>query len=236
MRAGAAQNAASAPLPIMSRLSVRSVPAVAALGGVLALGTALRLYDLGTENYWLDEVIMLRAAEGSVGSILAGTRPPVYVLLTHFWIESFGTSEASTRLLPALFGLLSILLTYVMGREFFGKRVGLVASLLMSVSAFQIYYSQETRYYSLFTLCALLSFFLMLRALKRAKPIYFVLYALAGILMFYTHTYAVFVIAAQNLYFVLSWKRARTLLFPWVLSQAAMGLAILPALRVPADR
>jgi 4-amino-4-deoxy-L-arabinose transferase-like glycosyltransferase len=139
-------------------------------------------------------------------------------------------------LLPALFGLLSILLTYVMGREFFGRRVGLIAALLMSLSAFQIYYSQETRYYSLFTLCALLSFFFMLRALKTARPLYFVLYALAGILMYYTHTYAVFVIAGQNLYFVLSWKRVRPLLLPWVLSQAVVGLAILPALRVPADR
>ena len=153
-------------LPFAGRLSVRSVPAAALVGAVLALGATLRLYDLGAESYWLDEVIMLRAAEGDVGSILAGPRPPVYVLLTHFWVQTFGASEASTRLLPALFGCLSLLLTYVLGRELFGRQVGLIAALLMSLSAFQVHYSQELRYYSLFVLCASLSYFLMLRALK----------------------------------------------------------------------
>ncbi|HET6262756.1 MAG TPA: glycosyltransferase family 39 protein, partial [Chloroflexia bacterium] len=188
MRAEAARGgAARSILPVAARLGVgvRSVPAGALLGAVLALGATLRLYDLGRESYWLDEVIMLRAAQGDVGSILGGTRPPVYVLLTHFWIQFFGTAEASTRLLPALFGTLSVLLTYVVGRELFGKRVGLVAALLMSLSAFQVYYSQEIRYYSLFVMCALLSYLLMMRAHKTGKPIYFALYGLAGIVMFY---------------------------------------------------
>ncbi|HEX8221034.1 MAG TPA: glycosyltransferase family 39 protein [Chloroflexia bacterium] len=237
MRAEAAPNrAARSALPFTGRLSVRSVPAVGLLGAVLALGATLRLYDLGGESYWLDEVIMLRAAGGDVWSILGGARPPVYVLLTHFWIEIFGTSETSTRLLPALFGTLSVLLTYVMGRELFGKRIGLVAALLMSLSAFQVYYSQEIRYYSLFVTCALLSYLLMLRALKTGKTLHFALYALAGIAMFYSHSYAVFVFAAQNLYFALGWKRLRPLLGYWLVSQAVVALAILPALTLPADK
>jgi uncharacterized membrane protein len=160
----------------------------------------------------------------------------VYVLLTHFWIQFFGTSEASTRLLPALFGTLSVLLTYVLGRELFGKRVGLVAALLTSLSAFQVYYSQEIRYYSLFVMCALLSYLLLLRALRTGKAVYFALYALAGIVMFYSHSYAVFVLAAQNLYFALSWKRVRPLLGTWLVWQAVVALAILPALMLPADK
>lgn len=239
MRAEAARGgAARSILPVAGRLGVgvRSVPAGALLGAVLALGATLRLYDLGGESYWLDEVIMLRAAEGDVGSILGGTRPPVYVLLTHFWIQFFGTSEASTRLLPALFGTLSVLLTYMVGRELFGKRVGLVAALLMSLSAFQVYYSQEIRYYSLFVMCALLSYLVMLRALETGRPLYFALYGLAGIVMFYSHSYAVFVFAAQNLYFALGWKRLRPLLGYWLCSQAVVAMAILPALMLPADR
>ncbi|MEA2575654.1 MAG: mannosyltransferase, partial [Chloroflexia bacterium] len=236
MRAGAAEDISGSALPVVARLSVRSVPVAVVMGIVLVMGAALRLYDLGAESYWLDEVIMLRAAGGDIGSILASARPPVYVLLTHFWIGFFGTSEASTRLLPAIFGVLSILLTYRIGHDLFGKRVGLMAALLVSLSAFQIYYSQETRYYSLFVLCALLSYYVMLRALTTARPLYFGLYAVAGILMFYSHSYAVFVLAAQNLYFALSWKRSRPLLLPWTLCQVVMALAILPALGTPVDK
>lgn len=230
-----AQAASGSALPLVHRLSVPGDLAALALVGVLVLGAALRLYDLGTESYWLDEVIMLRAGEGDIGTIVLGGRPPVYVLLTHVWVALFGTSEASTRLLPALFGMLSIWLTYVLGRKLFDTRVGLVAALLMSVSAFQIYYSQEIRYYSLFTLCALLSFLLMLRALE-TRGVNFALYALSGVLMFYSHGYAVFVLAAQNLYFALNLRRFRPLLLPWVGSMVMIGLAISPTLAIQANR
>ena len=62
---------------------------------IIVLGAALRVYNLGEESYWNDEITMLRVAgsnQSSVFDLALGGRPPVYVLLAHFWIKMFGTS------------------------------------------------------------------------------------------------------------------------------------------------
>src|SRR5687767_2498520 len=89
----------------------------AALCLVMLLGAVLRLYNLGTESYWLDEVSMLRVAGGTIDSIVLDTRengrPPVYVLFAHFWIHIFGQSEVATRSLSAIFSIASLGVMYL---------------------------------------------------------------------------------------------------------------------------
>lgn len=200
---------------------------------IIILGAALRFYDLGAESYWIDEMAMIHVARRSLGSILAaaqGGRPPVYVLLAHFWMLVFGTTEAATRSLSALAGIASIAVMYTVGRELFGSRVGLLSALLMAISEFQIHYSQDFRYYSLLVLMTLFSFLFYIRALKSRRLSHFVPYVLASILLCYTHLYGVFVLVAQNLYFLLQWNRYRKARGPWLLCQTLTLLALGPAL------
>lgn len=202
---------------------------------VIMLGAALRFYDLGAESYWYDEVIMLNLAGGDLESILVEAqdgRSPVYVLLAHFGAQVFGTSETATRFLSALAGIASIALMYAVGCQLFGKRVGLLSAFLMTISEFQIRYSQEYRCYSLFVLMTLFSFFFFVKALKDKKPSHFVLYVLASILLFYNHTFGVFVLVAQGLYFLLQWNRYEKVRGPWLLCQIFVLLAIAPGLLV----
>ena len=198
------------------------------LGFIILLAAALRFYDLGGESYWYDEVIMVRVAQGDIWSILEGGRPPLYIVLAHFWIKLFGTSEAATRSISALAGVLSIPLMYAVGRQLFDKRIGLISAFLMAISQFQIYYSQDFRYYSLFALTTLFSFYFYVLLLDTRKILYFVLYVIASILLFYTHTFGVFILLVQNLYLLLKWNNYRTIKFQWILSQIFLLIAILP--------
>lgn len=120
---------------------------------IITLGAGLRIYNLGTESYWHDEFIMVRVASESLSYIyneaLDG-RPPVYVVSAHFWIKLFGTSETATRSLSAIFGIVSIPMMYLVGKQLYNRKLGILSAFLISVSQFQIYYSQEFRYYSLF--------------------------------------------------------------------------------------
>jgi len=200
------------------------------LGFIILLAAALRFYDLGGESYWYDEVIMVNAGQKDLGSIIQGGRPPVYVSLAHFWIKFFGTSEDATRSLSALAGILAIPLIYMIGQLLFDRRVGLIGAFLMAISQFQIYYSQDFRYYSLFVLMTLFSFLFFIQALKKRRLIYFVFYVLATISMFYTHTFGVFIIAAQAIYYLLSLRRYRNLILHWFLSQIVILLAMLPSI------
>jgi mannosyltransferase len=73
------------------------------------------------------------------------------------------------RLLSALFGVLTIPMVYVVGHQLFNKEAGLVGALILALSPFNVYYSQETRMYSLMVLLALLSLYFFWRFLQQSN-------------------------------------------------------------------
>jgi 4-amino-4-deoxy-L-arabinose transferase-like glycosyltransferase len=200
---------------------------------IVVLAAVMRLYGLAGESYWHDEITMLHVAQGDLVSILKGGRPPLFIILAHFWIDLFGTSESATRTLPALLGTASIPLIYVVAKALFNEKVGLVSAFLMAVSQYQIYYSQDIRYYSLFVLMTLVSFYFYISALKIRKLLYFILYAFSTILLYYAHDFGLFIIAAQCIYFVLNIRSLRSNMLKWLLSQLIILAEILPAI-IPA--
>ncbi len=88
---------------------------------VMVIGAGLRFYDLGAESYWLDEVTMANVAGASLQALSSDVRqtgrPPVYPLLLHFWMQAFGTSEATARALSASVGAGALGLMYMVGRD-----------------------------------------------------------------------------------------------------------------------
>jgi len=94
---------------------------------------------------------------------------PLYYLVLHFWIGFFGISEFAVRSLSAVFGCLSILALYKLGKYLFNVRVAIYCSLFLSVSFFHIYFSQEARMYTLLTLTALLSIFFFLKSMDENR-------------------------------------------------------------------
>jgi uncharacterized membrane protein len=66
-------------------------------------------------------------------------------------------------------GVSAIVLIFLIGRELFGRAVGLLSAFLMAISGFQIYYSQIARFYSYFELMTLISFLFFILALGRKR-------------------------------------------------------------------
>jgi mannosyltransferase len=201
------------------------------LGIVVMVGAVLRFYDLGAESYWFDEIVTVYVVQGRVDPLIVGQWyvTPTYRFLIHFWINVFGTTEAATRSLSALCGIVSIVLIYILGRKLFEKKIGVLSALLMAISEFQIHFSQEARFYAVFELTTLLSFLFLIEFIRSKKILHFVLYVSATILLLYSHLYGVFVLAAQNLYLLLNWRRFRNIRIAWFLSQLLVLLSLLPA-------
>jgi mannosyltransferase len=200
-------------------------------GLVVILGIVLRFYDLGAESFWLDEVATTIEVRQSVPDLLTTGRldqPPAYYLPIHFWVQIFGISEIGLRSFSALAGTGSIILIYLVGRRLFGKKVGLLSAFFMAISDFQILFSQEARNYSLFEFAALLSFLFFILYLRSMRKTHFVLYILVSIFMVYTNAYGVFILAAQNLFFVLQIRRYKSVIISWVISQVLILFAIIP--------
>ncbi len=201
------------------------------LGLILLIGISLRLYDLGTESYWIDETFTVVEGQQSIQQILTSGRldqPPAYYFPFHYWEQLFGTSEVSTRSFSALAGIISIILVYMIGRELFGKPVGLLSAFLISISENQIYYSQLAKFYGYFEMMTLLSILFFILALKSKKRIHFILYVIASILMVYSHTFGVFILAAQNVFLILQVKKYKGLIATWIICQALVLLTFAP--------
>src|SRR3989338_10447644 len=120
--------------------------------GIILLGLFLRLYQLDIENLWQDEGFTLMEVDRPTlkDSFLAvwgppeGT-PPFYFLLLHLWVRVGGSSDFNLRLPSVIFGVISISLLFLVGKELFGVRTALMSAFIMSISMLQILYSQEAR-------------------------------------------------------------------------------------------
>ena len=142
------------------------------LACIVLLATALRVYQIDRESFWLDEAFSYWVANSTaadVGITSANeVNPPLYYITLHYWVKIFGDSDKAIRLLSAMLGSLAIPVIYQIGRLLFNERFGLLAALFLTVSGFHIQYAQEARAYSLYFLLTSLSvFFVVLTSKKR---------------------------------------------------------------------
>lgn len=173
---------------------------------IIGIGFFLRIHNLGMESLWLDEGYTLNCAENIERTLEEGSsaHPPLYFILTHYWIKAFGNSEFALRLLPLIFGVLAILLIYFLAKEIFNSRTGLISSLLLAVSFFNIEYSQEARMYSLLVFLTLLSFLFFTKLVINKKYNFrnYLFYALSTLALLYTHYFGVLILMVQVIYFI----------------------------------
>jgi uncharacterized membrane protein len=201
------------------------------LAAVLLFGLFVRLYGLSAESLWFDEAFTIKFARLDLFEIFSRceNNPPLYNMIMHGWIHFFGVSEFSIRLPSVVFGVLALFVMYKTGCRLFNKNVGLLSSLLLGISVFHIWYSQEARNYSLAVLATLLSMYYFLKLLKSGHPKTLLGYIFFSFLLMYSHIYGLFIIFSQNMYlgciFLFSGQTIRISLKKWVLSQ--LGLLIL---------
>jgi mannosyltransferase len=190
-----------------------------ALLAIVLGGAFLRLYHLGAQSLGADDTWSVWIAQLSLSKIVQATaadvHPPLYYFLLHYWMATFGTSELAVKLLSIVFGVLSIIIVYALGRQLFDERVGLVGAFILAVSSFNIRYSQETRMYSLLVLLGLLSMYFFIRLSERSTPITWAGYVISTTLLLYTHAYGLFLLIAQNLYVVTLLVVSRKDVFWW---------------------
>jgi len=172
-------------------------------------GASLRLYELGDKALWLDEIFtMVRTHQAGPAEILERVKtherhPPLFHLLSAPFLRP-GHGDAAVRLLPALASTLTVLLTGLLGRRFFGTAAGLTAAGLAAFSSFEISVAQEGRPAALATLLLLASTLAFHRAVfgdrGRITTAAAIAYGLLSALALYTYYYAVYLLAAQFLF------------------------------------
>lgn len=217
---------------------------------ITLLAFGLRATRLNFQPLWWDEGYSLYFATMDLAAMVAGTasdiHPPFYYTLLHFWIALLGSDAVAVRLLSVFVGTLTVPLLYVIGRRLVDGRVGILASLVMAIAPFHVYYSQEVRMYGLVTLLGLLSVYFVLLLLETRETasrgrqiLLWVGYVAITLAALYTQYYAAFIPLFQTIfvigYFVLSQlKRSQrgispaSLLVGWLIAQGVLFLLYAP--------
>lgn len=173
---------------------------------IVILAAVLRVYHLGYQDIWYDEVGSIHQATSNLPTLFSGFHlSPLYYLILRFWIKLFGISEFSLRLPSAIFGIASVYLIYKLGKALFDKWVGVISSFILAISPFHLFYSQEARHYSLFLLLTLLSMLFSLKLIenKHTPNKAYIFYVASTIMLLYTNIFGLFILAIQNVFFLL---------------------------------
>ena len=134
---------------------------------IVILGAYLRLTNIIRDEFWYDEAftgLMTKIPwEGFVKISGVDPHPPFFLLLIRAWTGLVGTTDLTIRILPAVFGILTVVLVYLTSKELFDKKTAAIAGLLTAINPFLIAYSNESRSYSIFAFLAVLSLYFLAR-------------------------------------------------------------------------
>ncbi len=159
---------------------------------IVLLGLALRLIGFFARDFWYDESftgIAIRENWNRLFEILvADIHPPLYYIVAKVLAAPFDYSVTGIRLVSLLFGLLGIVMTYVVAKELFeNKRIACLSAFFASISPFLIYYSQEARMYAMLGTLILIASYFFIRAQKTREWQYLLLWGAFASLAALTH-------------------------------------------------
>jgi len=216
------------------------------LAAILLVGLALRLYHLGARSMWYDEGFSLGMA-GKFPESFTVCNPAVYdeppMMGLVAWVgeqlaglagltRGFWPYDACVKLPQVAFTMLSLLFAWGAFRRLLRhETAALLGVALCAVTPFQVYYAQELRAYAPYICFSSALLYCSLRAVEENRAQWWAGVAAAMSLLPYTHFFSVWNIALFNLFFVgLIVTGRRELFRPWLVSQIAAFVLVLPAL------
>ncbi len=232
--------------PLMATRSTTVSLGLWAACALVALGFALRVYNLAGFGLWFDDTHSIHMARLPLAQMVAEVaqdiHPPLYFALLGLWRQLAGESEFAYRFFTVLTAVPATPLLYQLGRRLSGEGAGLLTALLLTLSPLLVYYSQDVRMYTpAISLAVALAYFGW-RALEgEPRRRWLWQYALAGAASGYTLLFGWAVLAVTNAAFILQlWQgrgaavvaSRRLDLVGWLAAQLAVLALMLPWLPV----
>lgn len=184
-----------------------------------------------TKDFWFDEAFTYFLAKNPVPNLLLASasdnNPPFYYIFLHFWMK-LGQTEFFLRFPSLVFGTASIFVVYLISNKIVTHKTAVVTSLLTTTSPLFIYYSAETRMYSLWFFLTLILVYLFLKILENPKTRYYLSFTLFYILSLYTHYFTLFITAGLGFFLLLKFRKYKKVLKPFILINFFVFISFLP--------
>jgi len=173
----------------------------------LLLGFALRFYTFDQKSLWMDEIYTFEDSRDDFKGQLRfyGERPtflhpPLFFILTHQFYP-FTKPERDLRIIPLIFGTLSILMIYFLSRSF-SPTIALPCTVALTFMVYHISLSQDGRSYSLLMFLGMMGLYFFIKHLNTQKKMYLVFMALCYAILFHTSYSSIpFIALSQILWF-----------------------------------
>ena len=207
---------------------------------ILLLAASLRLYGLKIQSLWSDELYSFwlssfdNLKDVLIKGIIPDTHPPVYQVILFFVIKLFGNSESALRMPSAISGILAVWGTFLVGKQLYSEKEGLLGAAIMAVSWSSVYFSQQARSYMLMVFSTVFAVYFWLKIMaclheEKKIPINVSLaYLLFAVFSCYVHYFALAFITLQGLlslvFFFGKWEKMKCILFIYLI----IALAYLP--------
>jgi hypothetical protein len=176
---------------------------------ILLLGWGLRLWRLDYQELRGDEVFgyffSLRPFDDMVQATvdLQEPHPVASYVVQQEWLGWAGHSEFALRFSSVWFGLLAVVLLWRLAQALtLPTTTALLATLLLAISPYAVWHSQDARMYSMSLALTTASTWLMIGWLQRQRRSWAIAYTVVSWLALHTHYFSVFVLVAQNLFVV----------------------------------
>ena len=220
-------------LALRVRSALASRPGLEGVGVAILTGAALllRLYRLGWQGLWFDEaytlfIARMPAVEAWRALVVDGVHPPLFYALQKAAL-ALGQSEFALRLPSAVFGAAAVPLVYILGRRWAGCETGALAALLLALSPFHLWTSQDARLYSLLAALALACMLTFDGVLRRPGLATGAAFVASSALAYLTHYFALMLPLVQLVYLAANLRTWPRLLRLWTGLQFLAGLPLL---------
>jgi len=200
----------------------------------LLIGFALRFYTFDQKSLWIDEIHTFNDSKDDLRGQFyfykenpSYLHPPLFFILTHQFYP-FTKPERDLRIIPLIFGTLSIPMIYLLAGHF-SPLIALPCTFSLTFMTYHISLSQDGRAYSLTMFLGMLSLYFFMKYLKTSEKRYLVLVPFSFAMLFYTSYSAIpFIALSQAMWFYRFDGDKKPPFYSWIILNAAFLLLCLP--------
>jgi len=152
---------------------------------------SLRVYTFDRKSLWLDEIHTLNDSRPNLHAQLKfykenplNLHPPLFFVLTHLF-QPFPKPERDLRIIPLIFGTLSIPMIYLLAKQFSPGIAGL-CTLLLTFMTYHVSLSQDGRSYSLVMFLGMAASYFLMKHLQTHRRLYLLPVAILYAILFHT--------------------------------------------------
>ncbi len=143
---------------------------------IIVSASVLRLWDLGNVGFNGDEAVY-----SGQSATLAGyeefakyfsiyrAHPLFLQFIVSLFFANFGVMDIIARITPAIFGILTVVFVYFIGKEMYDKKVAMIAAIVIAILPYHIIVSRQVLLDVPLSFFSTLSLFFVIRYVKQNK-------------------------------------------------------------------